>query len=118
MKGVAFNRCGLSIALAALLVLGGCMLERPRLVKTETQVFTIENLDPPKHVYVDLRRADGIVFKRVHVGKHCNTWRQIVIGSTVALQVDTYERDGKQWESIQASPVCPRTSAPAAQPKE
>lgn len=117
MKGAAFNLCGLSLALAALLVLDGCMLERPRLVKTETQVFTIESLDPPKHVYVDLRRADGIVFKRVHVGKHCNTWRQIVIGSTVALQVDTYERDGKQWESIQAFPVCPRPPSLATQPK-
>lgn len=93
------------------------MPERPRLVKTETQVFTIESRDPPKHVYVDLRRADGVVFKRVHVGKHCNTWRSIVIGSTVALQVETYERDGKQWDSIQASPVCPRTSSRAEQPK-
>ena len=61
-------------------------------------------------MYVDLRRADCTFFRSVYVAKHCNNWRRIAIGSSVALTVETYERDGKRWESIQASSVCPRTS--------
>ena len=97
-------------ALVGICLLGGCIPEAARLVKSETHVFTIERVRPPKHVYVDLRRADGTFFRSVYVAKHCNNWCRITIGSSVALTVETYERDGKRWESIQASSVCPRTS--------
>ena len=99
------------LALLALASLVGCGMrpdQETKLVSSSQKTFTILEIDPPKHVYVDLKDEKGQVYKHVYVSKHCNNWRQIVLGSTVALTVNQYVRSAERWESISAGPVCPR----------
>lgn len=49
--------------------------------------FILVRLDPPKHVYVDLKhQATGQLYTGVYVGKHCNTWQTNKIGDTYTIQ--------------------------------
>lgn len=96
-----------SLVLVGILVVALTM-ERPSLVGSETKTFTIEALDPPKHVYADLRDDKGTFFKRVYVSKHCNRWKEIKIGSSIVLTVNHYALAEKRWSEINAYPVCPR----------
>lgn len=43
----------------------------------------------PKHFYVDLKDSKGIMHKHVYVSKHCNSWREVQIGSQIILPVVT-----------------------------
>lgn len=96
------------LAFASLVGCGMRPDQETTLVNSGQKVFTILEIDPPKHVYVDLKDEKGQIYKHVYVSKHCNNWRQIVLGSTVTLTVNQYARGPERWESISAGPVCPR----------
>lgn len=52
-------------------------------VVIETKMVEVEmlDIDPPKHVYIDLRDlSTGIVWKREYVSKHFNDWRKLEKG--------------------------------------
>lgn len=97
--------------LASLLLVGMFIMvltmERPALVGSEKKTFIIEALDPPKHVYADLRDDKGTLLKRVYVSKHCNRWQEIKLGSSIVLTVNHYALAEKRWSEINAYPVCP-----------
>lgn len=76
-------------------------------ISSETKSFTILAIDPPKHVYVDLKDENGQEYKHVYVSKHCNSWRKIVIGSKIDLEVAQYKKGEETWSKIIARPVCP-----------
>lgn len=63
----------------------------PKLVKTQVERFVLVKLDPPKHVYVTLKSVvDGRVYERLHVGKHCNSWRDNRDGDEYNIQMNVY----------------------------
>lgn len=99
----------LLILIAVVLASAGCQpIERDRLVARTTETYTLEALDPPKHVYADLLRHDGVRLKHVYVSKHCNRWRELKMGSVFALPTLVYERaDGTRYAKVEARSVCP-----------
>jgi hypothetical protein len=64
----------------------------------ELAKYIITDFDPPKHVYVDLKRVvDGRQFTHVYVAKHCNNWREnFSIGDTITLTRYTYIDGGTE----------------------
>jgi uncharacterized membrane protein (DUF485 family) len=52
------------------------------------QPFTILDVDPPKHVYVDLADVNtNQIVKHVYVGKYCQGWNNLRYGSERTLLV-------------------------------
>lgn len=67
------------IVLAALLALAGC--EEREVFSDKVNTYRLLNIDPPKHVYVDMQNIKtGEIFRHQYVGKHCNGWQKIKIG--------------------------------------
>lgn len=94
--------------LVTVCVLSGCNpLVPTEKISSEQKSFTILAIDPPKHVYVDLKDELGQEYKHIYVSKHCNTWRTIVIGSKIDLEVAHYKKGEETWSKIIARPVCP-----------
>jgi len=63
---------------------------RPKFVRVELDRYVLVHIDPPKHMYVTLKNVGtGAVSERLHVGKHCNAWRNNTIGAeyNIAMQV-------------------------------
>lgn len=59
--------------------------------------FKLIDIDPPKHVYVNLESADGKAFNRVYVSKHCNGYQNNKLGDWYNLQVyDIMYSDGRK----------------------
>jgi hypothetical protein len=77
---------------------------------TETREFEITNIDPPKHMYVDLYDAERDKFyPREYVSKRCSRWEDVQSGSKILLSIRTIKyADGSERADINASPVCPR----------
>lgn len=44
---------------------------------TEIQRFTLVSYNPPKHMYVTLKRSDGTVYENLYVSKHCTTLPEV-----------------------------------------
>jgi hypothetical protein len=77
------------VVVATLLI--SCNRAERTVFSVETGQYEIVSLDPPKHVYVDLKRvADGRVFTHVYVSKHLNNWGNVRIGSVITLNRYTY----------------------------
>lgn len=94
--------------LISAVILSGCNpLVPTEKISSEQKSFTILAIDPPKHVYVDLKDENGQEYKHVYVSKHCNKWRTIVIGSKINLEVAQYKKGEETWSKIIARPVCP-----------
>lgn len=77
---------------------------------TEQREFEITNIDPPKHVYVDLydKERDRL-YSRAYVAKRCSRWQEIQSGSKMYLTITTSKyADGSESARIDAKPVCPR----------
>jgi hypothetical protein len=71
--------------------------------------YQILNVDPPKHVWADLREVEtGKLHARVPVGKHCNRYKEIVIGSAIDLPTQklTFTDGSVKW-SIEGRAICP-----------
>ena len=97
----------LSVVLACVMTLSACTSSEK--VSEHKEEFTILAIDPPKHVYVDLKDSKGFIHKHVYVSKHCNHWREIQIGSQIALPVVTYKNEDGLYDKIEARDVCPRS---------
>lgn len=97
----------LALLLVVAMLIVALTMERPTLVASDKKTFIVEALDPPKHVYADLRDDKGMLFKRVYVSKHCNRWQEIKLGSSIVLTVNHYALAEKRWSEINAYPVCP-----------
>lgn len=81
------------------LFLLGCAAPEPENPsRIEVDEYVILDFDPPKHVYVDLRRVrDNMVFEHISLGKHCNGWREnFQIGNVITLRRYTYLNGGQE----------------------
>lgn len=90
----------LSVAFCTALLTGcGGIIERPVHVKTEIRTYEILDVDPPKHVYVDLKDIEtGQRHNRVFVSKHFNNWREkLIIGRKVQVRRSTYKDSKGQF---------------------
>lgn len=66
----------------------------------KTEDFTIVNIDPPKHFYLDLKRvSDGRVFTHVWIGKHCSNMC-ISVGDTIKATYGKYKNGNDTWEEF------------------
>jgi hypothetical protein len=74
---------------------------RPKFVRVELDRYVLVHIDPPKHMYVTLKNVDtGAVTSRLHVGKHCNAWRNNTIGAeyNIAMQVMYDPKTKREFE--------------------
>lgn len=62
-----------------------------KVVSDEIVRVQLAHFNPPKHVYVSLR-YNGHLFENLHVSKHCNAWRDNVLGTDYNVRMVTYER--------------------------
>lgn len=77
------------------LVLAGCSAQE--VIEERRELFVITDLNPPKHVYVDLKRvSDGKAFSHVYVSKHLNDWREYKL---VGREISIVRKRIKQGES-------------------
>ncbi len=88
-------------SILSLLILFSCCTPIPMTVVSETrEEYAVIGIDPPKHVYLDLRRVqDGVVFKHVYVSKHCNDMC-VKYGDVLTLTYGRYKRGDAEWESF------------------
>lgn len=71
--------------------------------KTDTRIeeFILVSIRPPKHVYVTLKHArTNTVYEDQYVGKHCNAYRNNVIGTTYNIRYDVYTHDQTKQTKI------------------
>ena len=85
---------------------------RTVIVAAEQRTLVVTAINPPKHMYVTLRdEGDGEVYE-VFAGKHCNSWRELQIGSRWVMTRVTqrYVNDGNRevWSIAGGSSVCAR----------
>jgi len=78
MKAIA-----LMMALTLIFSLGAMayllLREKPKLVSTVKEVHQVVKIDPPKHLYLDLKGVkSGILVKDVYVSKHFHEWDKIL----------------------------------------
>lgn len=87
-------------ALIIVLTLSGCTaFEVPKVVSEQRETFLIVNFDPPKHVYVDIKRiTDGVVFKRIYVSKHWGSPNPT--GKEISLVRQKLQRGESTWDSF------------------
>lgn len=65
-------------------------LTSPKLISSTSvivegdNIFTIENVNAPKHYYLDLKSdKTGVIYRNVYVSKHCNQWQQCPVGTKI-----------------------------------
>ena len=75
------------IAVTAILLVSCNKRPAQKPIHVEVAKYVITDFDPPKHVYVDLKRvADQRQFTHVYIAKHCNNWEEnFSIGDTITL---------------------------------
>lgn len=57
-------------------------------VDTAIHTFKLVNINPPKHMYVDIQDSRGFIYKQLYVAKHCN--RMPTLGENYSIQVNSY----------------------------
>ncbi len=94
------------LVIVGILLLSSCnKVERVPFI-AERDNYEIINLDPPKHVYVDLKRmSDGRVFTHVYVSKHLNNWENVRIGTVIALNRYTYTDGSNDYTEFRSSEI-------------
>lgn len=104
MKEVFISLALFTIVIFALTAL---LFNRPesRLINSETKMYEITHVDPPKHVYVDLKDVEsGHIHSRVHVSKHFNNWREkLIAGRKLKLTRENRMRgdhDYVEWKDL------------------
>jgi hypothetical protein len=77
---------------------------------TEYRELEITNINPPKHMYVDLYDKERDKFyPQEYVSKRCSNWERVQSGTVMSLKVRTVKyADGTERADIDAGPVCPR----------
>jgi len=98
------------LALLTVIALGLTACGPAPTLHSESRVFEVTAINPPKRFYVDLKDVEtGRRFQSVYVSKRCSNWRKTTIGSTWTLPVTTYTyEDGQQLVHIQAKGLCQR----------
>ena len=94
--------------LVLLVLLSGCSM--PEKVSSEARSFTVQDINPPKRMYVKLKDTEnGQVYSNVYVAKRCSRWKELKVGSEVKLIVSTYRRaNGEHFTRIEnARSLCP-----------
>lgn len=90
---------------AVVCLLSGCEAGSPpdKLVGREYRQYELMELDPPKHVYITIKDVKtGYVWQRLYVSKHCNSWRDIPVGSVWGFELATYEKaDGSRYSVVE-----------------
>lgn len=85
-------------------LLTGCEQQEPaKEISREYRQYELLYLDPPKHVYIDIKDVKtGVVWKRLFVSKHCNQWRNIPTGSIWGFELVTYQnKDGSVYQKVE-----------------
>jgi hypothetical protein len=88
----------LFIIAIALLLFGCTAPESQSPSRIEVDEYVILDFNPPKHVYVDLKRVrDNMIFEHVGLGKHCSGWSEnFKIGDIITLKRYTYLDGGQE----------------------
>lgn len=74
-----------------------------KLEKSESRMFELIKVDPPKRFYVDLKDVEtGEVTTRLYVSRRCYNWRQTaVVGNNYRVRVETYRDDRNGVQSFE-----------------
>lgn len=94
----------IGVLVAFTFLLSGCeQQETAKQVSREYRQYELIHLDPPKHVYIDIKDVKtGVVWKRLYVSKHCNQWRNIPAGSIWGFELVTYQnKDGSAYQKVE-----------------
>lgn len=84
-----------------------------KLIKSEVGQFEIVGVNPPKHVYIDLKNlTTGEITKKVYVSKHFGDWKSKVFeGRVIKLRINYYLTYGKEsvkydnlYETLKSEP--------------
>lgn len=97
----------LAICFFFLFVFAGSFIYRqlkypPILISEKTDWYVIEEVNPPKHVYVSLRReSDNLIFKNQYVSKHFNDYDDyLLVGRRLKLTLSKYKTQSVEFEQF------------------
>lgn len=70
--------------------------EKPKLVSTVKEIHEIVKIDPPKHLYLDLKGVkSGILVRNVYISKYFHEWNKILkVGKQFKLTRQEWILDG------------------------
>jgi hypothetical protein len=96
------------IIITLLLFLVSCA-EPPKKGDQRKVTMRILNIDPPKHVYVDLVNViTGEKWYHVYVSKHCNAWRDIPFEAELTMTEYSYDMGNRKYRELDGHEVYER----------
>ena len=94
----------LSLIVLTVIILSSC--QESKITNVEESCYVIIRVDPPKRVYVDVKRiSDGRIFTGISLGKRLSNWRNIVIGDTIQLKRYTRSSGAQEYTDFNDSEV-------------
>lgn len=92
------------VTLVTMILVSSC--QESKLVKVEEYCYVITYVDPPKRVYINLKRvSDGREFDHISLGKRLSNWRNIVVGDTISVKRYTYSNGSTEYTDFNSSEI-------------